>query len=464
MAEINKRPFEGIVRLIIAVVLISGFFTINMMNLFCTDGLYPVGAEIAVTSASVLTGAGVLLITAALVFAAVRYLPNKKGVTTIIVILALALRIAFVIFWRIEPQSDFAITLELAELLHKTPFSAWGSALDSYGTVYNNQWSSHMPFVIYQALCGNKVTIQIVNSIFSTFTCIFTAGIAKEIFGEKAGKIALLLSAINPLTLFFMPVLTNQHSATCFFAAAIWCFYKKPIKNNWLNSALCAVLTAISQLLRPEMYVVLIAAAVICVYSILKSGNAVKNVTTLIVYIVVFFAVILSVNSILESNGIAHQSILKGNLKYKIAVGLNKETNGAWSAEDERLIYDESALNEEFFERIKSPSVKMMYGKTSYQFGTYVYPWAMSESSPKISQIIYRRGSAAFMSIALIFAVLGLVLFKNKPIFPICVIFVGYMVVFAVIEIQARYNYLVVPLILVLASGMIGEIMKKIGK
>jgi hypothetical protein len=261
-----------------------------------------------------------------------------------------------------------------------------------------------------------------------------------------------------------MPVLTNQHSATCFFAAAIWCFYKKPIKNNWLNSALCAVLTAISQLLRPEMYVVLIAAAVICVYSIFKSGNAVKKLTTLIVYIVVFFAVILSVNSILESNGIVHQSILKGNLKYKIAVGLNKETNGAWSAEDEQLIYDESALNEEFFERIKSPSMKMMYGKTSYQFGTYVYPWAMSENSPKISQIVYRRGSAAFMSIAVIFAVLGLVLFKNKPIFPICMIFVGYMAVFAVIEIQARYNYLVVPLILVLASGMIGEIMKKIGK
>lgn len=460
MAEIKKQPFAAVFRLFAAAVLVSGFFTINIMNLFCTDGLYPAGAEIAVTPASVLTGAAALLAVVLIIFFLIKATDKFKYATIAIVALAFILRITFVFLWQIEPQSDFKITLELSQLLHNTPIYKWGAALDSYGTVYNNQWSAHMPFVIYQAIFPNKLTIQIVNSVFSGLTCIFTAGIAKELFGKKAMNAALLLSAINPLSLFYVTVLTNQHIAACFFVAALWCFYKKPVQNCWLNGALCGLLTAVSQLMRPEMYVVLIAAAVVCIYSILKNGEAVKRLTTLIVYIAVFFAVIFSVNAALENRGVIHQSILNGNLKYKITVGLNKETNGAWSAEDEQLIYDEGALNEEFTERIKSPSLKMLYGKTAYQFGTYVYPWAMSEKYPAISQIVYRRGSSAFMSVMVIFAVLGLLLLKEKEIFPICVILAGYMAVFAIIEIQARYNYLAVWLILILASGMINYTQK----
>lgn len=455
MEKINNHLFTGIVRLCIAAVLISGFFTINMMNLFCSDGLYPIGAEISVTPASVLMGAVVLIAVILLIFAVFRFTNKLKYATITIVAIAFILRIIFVFLWKIEPESDFEITFELSRLLHNTPLLQWGAALDNYGTIYNNQWSAHIPFIIYQAIFPNKLTIQIVNSVFSVLTCVFTAGIVKELFGKKTADIVLLLSAINPLTLFYITVLTNQHAASCFFIAALWCFYRKPIKKPWLNGALCGMLTAVSQLLRPEMYVVLIAAAVVCIYYIFQNGEAVKSLTIMIVYIAVFFAVLFSVNAVLEKSGVIHQSILEGNLKYKITVGLNKETNGAWSAEDEQLIYNEDALNEEFIQRVKSPSLKMMYGKISYQFGTYVYPWAMSQEHPNISQIIYRRGSAAFMSVTVILAVLALLFVREKRLFAIYVILAGYMAVFAIIEIQARYNYLTVPLILILASGMI---------
>ncbi len=101
----KKQPFAYTVRFIIAAVLISGFFTINIMNLFCTDELYPVGAEISFSAASVLTGAAVLAASALIIFLILRVEFRYK--TLIALIAAFALRILFVMFWKIEPTSDF---------------------------------------------------------------------------------------------------------------------------------------------------------------------------------------------------------------------------------------------------------------------------------------------------------------------------------------------------------------------
>lgn len=451
----KKQPFAYTIRFIIAAVLISGFFTINIMNLFCTDELYPVGAEISFSAASVLTGAAVLAASALIIFLILRVEFRYK--TLIALIAAFALRILFVMFWKIEPTSDFKITLELSKLLHNTPFFKWGAALDSYGTIYNNQWSAHMPFIIFQSFFAgdNYMTIQIVNAFFSGLTCVFTAGISNEIYGKKAAEATLMLSAVNPVSLFYIPVLTNQHISVCFFTAALWVFYKRPFKNNYLNIIICAVLTAISHLIRPEMYIVIIAAAVMCVCYMNK--NKIKKVAALIVYIAVFFSVLFSVDVFLRSNSITHQSLFNGNLKYKITVGMNKETGGAWNAPDAELIYDKEALNSEFSKRIHSPSIKTMYGKIAYQFGTYVYPWSMSENHKLVSQLICRRGSAAFMSAVIVMAVLVLLFSRKKRIFPICLIVIGYMAAFSLIEIQARYNYLIIPLLLILSGGALKD-------
>lgn len=458
MAGINikSQPFAYVIRIFAAAVLICGFFTINLLNLFAVDNMYPSGTEVSFTPSSVLSGAAAFATTAVGLFFALRFICacKNKYIGAVLFLLALTLRIAFAAFWKIEPQSDFEITFKLSRLLHETPFFEWGEVLDSAGTVYNNQWSAHMPFVIYQSIFPDYQSIQAANAVFSALTCAFSAGIAKELFGERAGKITFFLSAVNPVSLFFIPVLTNQHAAACFLVAAIWCFYKKPVKK--FSIVLCGALTAVSHLLRPEMYAVLIAAAVMCAYSIFKEGAAVRKLADAAVYIAVFFAILFSVDVVLERNEIIHQSMLEGNLKYKIVVGLNEKTGGTWSAEDEQLIYDADALDEVFAERIKSPSVKLMLGKTVYQFGGYVYPWAMSENQV-ISQLVYRRVGTAFMAVMIIFSVLTLLFKREKRIFPIALILAVYMAVFMIIEIQARYNYFAVWLILILASGVLSD-------
>lgn len=57
-------------------------------------------------------------------------------------------------------------------------------------------------------------------------------------------------------------------------------------------------------------------------------------------------AIIFSVNNALVSGGLVHRDIYSGNLKYKIVMGLNKESAGTWNEEDSMLIYDEEALDD----------------------------------------------------------------------------------------------------------------------
>ena len=146
------------------------------------------------------------------------------------------------------------------------------------------------------------------------------------------------------------------------------------------------------------MYVVIIAAAVIAVVDGAGERRIVKNAARFAVFAAVFFAVLLAADGVLSSNGITNQSILSGNLKYKIAVGLNSETTGTWSAADAELIFDEKKCGEAIAERLENTAeiVPLVIKKTAYQFGSFVYTWSMNGNT--LPDEIYRRLSSSVMA------------------------------------------------------------------
>ncbi len=441
--------------IITAAVLVSGVVTIGALNLFSTDYLY-IDYTTGFSTQSALTGAAVLSVTAA-IFAAVYNVAKFRKGHIAILISAAVLRLISALFWKIEPESDFLITYELAKLLANNSIWQWGHVLDEYGTIYNGLWSAHMPFIVYQSLLlritENAVIVRLANVIFSFGACVLTAKTARHLGGDRAYRTALCIMALNPAIVFFIPVLTNQHVSQFFLVLAIWIFLASPIRNPHIRAWLSGACLGISHLIRPEMQVVVIAVTAFVIYSIFRNGDAAKKLTVYAAGMCTFLAVIVSANTFLTSIHAVHQNIYSGNLNYKIMVGLNPISKGAWTESDAELIGNDEAINSRIADRLKNPTlIPMMYGKASYQLGTYVYTWAYRPEALWISQNIMRRGASALMIAVCLMAAWKMLRKRRHELIWLYITLMGYAITYSVIEVQGRYSFVFIPLLVIAAT------------
>lgn len=457
MAErIKKRDVPArLMCIAAAVVLVSGIVTIGAMNLFSTDCLYT-DYSVAFDKISIIKGACVLFITLAIIIFVYNIMRLKHGIMAVL-IAAAAVRAAAALFWKIEPESDFLITYELGKLLSEKNVFSWGAVLDAYGTSYNGIWSAHMPFVIYQSMLlritENAVVLRIANAAFSWGSCFFTAKAAQCFGGERAERAALAFMALNPVIIFFIPVLTNQHVSQFFLMLAVWVYFGN-LKNLHIKAMLTGLCLGMGQLMRPDMLPVIIAAGVCAIYSSLRYGNAAKKLTEFAAVLFIFMSVIIASNSFLTSAHVVHRNIWQGNIGYKIMVGLNRSTNGGWSASDSRLEGNTEAINVLIKERLKNPLslVPMLYGKSVYQCGSYVYTWSFNDNM-RIAQNIMRRGGSALMIIVCAVAAWKMACMRKKEMYLLYTVIAVYMIVYAIIEVQARYNFVFIPILVLIASA-----------
>lgn len=441
----------------LAIVLASGIATIGAMNLFCTDELYTI-YQTQFTSASVISGLAVFAVTAGLMLVMYRLL-KKKYAAAFVFALAFAARLVSALFWSIEPESDFAITYELGKLIAHTPVAEWGRALDDYGTSYNDLWAVHMPFVVYQGMLlkitDSAVILRLANALFSFGSCVFTVSLAETLGGERAKRAALTFTAFSPTVVFFVPVLTNQHVSQFFFIFGLWLCMSGKLKSIYMRTVMSALCFGISQLMRPEMPVVVIAAAVYVIYSVVRSGSALKKMIIFMLGLCIFLSVICAMNTFLTSIHAVHRNIYSGNLSYKIMVGLNPETNGSWSASDSGLEGNREAINTVIRSRLRGNPLKLaarLYGKSVYQLGSYVYTWSYRSESEWISQVLMRRGGTALMLIVCLLAAKNMMFRRQRKFVWLYMIMAAFAAVYAVIEVQSRYNFVFIPVLILLAS------------
>lgn len=440
-----------------AVVLVSGLFTIGVMNLICTDELY-ISYVTEFSHEAAVCGAAVFAVTAA-ALALLYLLLKSRGAVAAVLALALLARLAAALFWEIEPESDFAITYELGKLIAHTPVREWGRALDAYGTSYNDLWAVHMPFVVYQSILlkitDSAVILRLANALFSFGSCFFITRLARVLGGDRAGRAALTFTAFNPTVIFFVPVLTNQHASQFFFVLALWAFMGGGIKNEYVRAWLTGFCVGVSQLLRPEILVVVIAAAICTAYSCIRSGNAAKKLTVFAAGMCVFLAVIAAMNTFLTSVDAVHRNIYSGNLNYKIMVGLNPDTNGSWSASDSGLEGNNEAINTVIKSRLRQNPLKLvprLYGKSVYQLGSYVYSWSFRSECEWVSQLVMRRGGTALMLIVCAMAAWNMLFRSREDFISLYMTTAVFAAVYAVIEVQSRYNFMMIPVLILLAA------------
>lgn len=456
-----------------AVILLVSAFTMGAANLFFGDNFY---ASIKVSEildngilntvrsyiipSSFIAGLIVFLLVSLLFYGILKLTEKSEKILKAGIIWTLAafiLRAASLIFWNLPQLSDFKLNYEISELISTVPIGYWGKFAHDMNIQYTGVWSAHMPFIIYQALALKfGANLGLLNAFYGTASCLFTALAAKEIFGKKAFTAAIIIMALNPLEILFTPVLTNQHISSVFFTAAIWVLSRSR-GTGITDSILCALFVGLSQIFRPEMYIAVIG--IVLFYIILHISDKDKTAfTKAILFVVVFAAVILIFDCIFRLCGLISGHIFSGNMGYKLCLGLNTESGGGWSEADVALIGNPGLIADTLKERLSGGGIiPLMIQKIIYQFGSYVYPWILDmENNPDFSNIICRRAVSAYMIIVTVLASANLFGDRRSRIkmFPLFIIILGYMAAYSLIEVQARYNYVIIPLLTILGADI----------
>ena len=388
-----------------------------------------------------------------------------------IFIAAFVSRLIMLSTWPIEPSSDFKDTYEAALALADADLSEVSTIMKNNFEFYYTTWSVHMPFIlleraIIKVFGKGYYPIQIFFNIFSALSCVITASIAKSLYGRRAGIIAGIVMAFLPLSLMYSAVLSNQHMATFFFLLAMYILIERPMGHRLVNVALASLSTVVSQLIRPEMPVFLIAVVCYFVYKYILGVRNMRKLKAaqkklagyLVMFLGIYVALTFLTGLMMNEAGFIANKTTQSNYKYKIATGLDAQSGGQWTEFDASCVDDEAMLDKLISERTedKIGVAVLAVKKIMYQYGTYNYPWCIEGKSGDFVDKWYEPLTNAVMLVILLLCLFKIIMSifnkSRRELLPLIAL-LGYFMVFMLLEVQNRYNYLAIPLFVIFASG-----------
>ncbi|MBQ7170695.1 MAG: glycosyltransferase family 39 protein [Clostridia bacterium] len=411
----------------------------------------------------------------ALAFAVSRIAGRWRFGWLVPLLLAFSVRLLMLYVWPITPISDFAETLELAQgVLDPAKFPSY------YTAVFPNL----MPWVVYESLAlrlfgGSAFALQIINACASAGTCAFLYGIALSLTRDRhSALLASTLQALNPFNFFFVSVQSCQHIATFLTTAGLYLLFCPRIRRKWLRWLLGGCVIALSQLFRTEMAVVLIAALCYGAYRLVlllgEGREARRRAGEILLCGLLFFAgyfgVIRSADAVLLRKGLVERSISSGTLSYKIAVGMNYETGGAWSREDAAFLLDEAQDPDEREQLNRSVAASRLWAtenwpelfsiKTEKLIGDYEDSWqkitdkgeAYEHFSREVLPLFTRGAMLGIQTLACVGLFALLRRGRKSPLLLFAVILLGFLLAFLFIEVQIRYAQILLPFLCLLAA------------
>ncbi len=384
---------------------------------------------------------------------------------------AFLLRLVMLFLWNTEPVSDFGKTFDIAYDMCGVSFSDIPSYLKETAPFYYYEWPMHIPFILFEYFIlkvfgGGVFGIQVASAFFGAASCFVLCFVGKGLYDAGCGLVAGFLYAFLPVSVLFTGVLSNQHIATFFFLSALYFIVCRPAKKRYINLLLAGICVAVSHLMRPEMQVMAVAYVCFEIYRVIRCKSVGKKEITgfiinVFVPVVISLGIVAGVSFVITSSGIAGKSVMTGNLKYKIATGLNRESGGQWNEADMKEVNNEKLLEQYIKERAVLPGLAgFMMEKLSRQYGTYSYLWCAPKDGTH-GKKLYREITNIAMLAVFILILYGALkrFFKISPgeVF-LMIITIGYFLTFAIIEIQDRYNYFMIPVFILMACiGLVGN-------
>ena len=395
---------------------------------------------------------------------------SKHKIIIFLFLFAFVIRIG-VILWIDTPViSDFKTMLDASkELVNGT---------DAYKSMpYFICWGYQMGHVIYQAILLNIINsitfLKIVNAIVTSSTVIMIYLIGKELSNTKAAIIISIIYSIFLFPLLLNTVLTNQLLPMLLILIAIYLWMKKK-KENKLMPVIIGILLGISNMLRSETIVIIIAFVLYTIFLMIKKENRKALIINLCLIIISYFTLTTATSFVLKATDISPSGLENKNSSWKFLEGLNIETRGQYSEDDAiKYSYDKKKTTKELKRRIQEEwqQYPLLFAKkTKILWLNSDLSWSLGHIENQEDLKLYEGINQIFIYFFVIMSLLSAITlfkktYKKEQILILLILFV-YFGVYLFIEVMPRYAYSLQIFEALLASITLGYILdnKKISK
>ena len=395
---------------------------------------------------------------------------SKHKIIIFLFLFAFVIRIG-VILWMDTPViSDFKTMLDASkELVNGT---------DAYKSMpYFICWGYQMGHVIYQAILLNIINsitfLKIVNAIVTSSTVIMIYLIGKELSTTKAAIIISIIYSIFLFPLLLNTVLTNQLLPMLLILIAIYLWMKKK-KENKLMPVIIGILLGISNMLRSETIVIIIAFVLYTIFLMIKKENRKALIINLCLIIISYFTLTTATSFALKATDISPSGLENKNSSWKFLEGLNIETRGQYSEDDAiKYSYDKKKTTKELKKRIQEEwqQYPLLFAKkTKILWLNSDLSWSLGHIENQEDLKLYEGINQIFIYFFVIMSLLSAITlfkktYKKEQILILLILFV-YFGVYLFIEVMPRYAYSLQIFEALLASITLGYILdnKKISK
>ncbi|WP_079410724.1 ArnT family glycosyltransferase [Paenibacillus ferrarius] len=385
----------------------------------------------------------------------------------IVLLLAIGVRLAWVLAIDTQPASDFLF-------MHTAALQVAEGKYLFRDSEYFLTWAYQIGFTLYEALIihllgTNLIFLKLFNILFSVGTAYLLYVIATHVFNPACGRIALLFYAMYVPNIILCSVLTNQHISTFLFVLGCYFVVRKGLaaKYDWLLVSLC---WAIGNMFRPlgSFYLVgfLVYTAVFQIYDRYKKNKR-PRVAKALGVLLVYFIMQQLISYAFVNTSFIQVPLANKEPYWKFVVGLNESTLGSWSLEDDRAVAQYPVGDERnrkelqmIGERIEDNSqLFVLFAKKFALFwgsADTSVDWSLKDlDKPKLSVVLIIIERLSYLALTL-FGFLSVVFLLRKRGNPQVVFFLllllGYAALHLVIEIQARYRFDIMPCLFILQS------------
>ncbi len=369
----------------------------------------------------------------------------KYRIIIFLFLFSLIIRIAVVLLIDTPIISDFKTMYEASlELLKGT---------STYKDMpYFICWGYQMGHVVYQflLLCIiNSVTfLKIVNAIITSLTVVMIYLIGKELSYQKASFIISILYSVFLFPLLLNTVLTNQLLPILLILLAIYLWIIKKKDNYWIV-VIIGMLLGISNILRSETIVIIIAFTLYTIFLLLKKENIKKIMINLFLIIISYLVITSSASFILKVTNISPSGLENKNSAWKFLEGLNVKTRGQYSEDDAlKFAYDNKKTKKELEKRLKKELTQyplLFIKKTKILWLNSDLSWSLGHIENHNQLKIYEAINQIFIYIFVLLSLLSCVTilkkkYKKEQILISLILFI-YFGVYLFIEVMPRYAY-----------------------
>lgn len=401
----------------------------------------------------------------------------------VLAVLTLLPRIVWVLTIDTTPVSDFQLYNDYAINVSHGDFKSYPESYPLFPFKFG------YPLIlgaIYRFSGQSLMAAKLFNILISLLVAFIIYRASAKLFNEKAGRAAGIIFGLWPAQIMYTSVLASEHVFILFFSMSITLFIQMQFFNKgarrYVLPVLMGIFLAFAHFIRP---VSVILFPVLFVYLFVVAKNTplkraiVSKVFILLLVGVGFLTTIGVLNATVRN--LTGVSILKSSSGFSLLVGTNFNSSGMYNADDEKIIYE----NNFDYEKIHGEGTRIAIERilsNPKQFALlaekkFIIQWASEDFAmlwsinnlnreTGVSSFILARAADAGLVLQLGYAILLLLAgagfflsYRNGMTiqFIILLLLGVFVAAHTLLEVQSRYHYSVIPLMVIAAGYGLSE-------